>query len=308
MGFDERVRALTRVGRYDAKARETAGRRLLATLALSVLLAGMLAALGLAMLVPLVLVAATLVGIAGAVKALLERSPAPVLPATSRAPRLVFPRQQIARRLRSSRIAVARLSHGVLAQARVQAPRLAGAVVTAVRQADAGCEQALKRGLHAVARLPRLLLRLRAELGSRQAQLQPNLRRQEASRLNAQGSQFRRQGQYARAAERHRAALETLRELGDRRAEALTLNNLALAIEHTGDGGTAVDLFEEAAGILGDLRDKESEGQVIANLGLAQRRCGRRDEGTNLLQSALEKLSPDSSAYRAVEAELRRAS
>jgi tetratricopeptide (TPR) repeat protein len=120
--------------------------------------------------------------------------------------------------------------------------------------------------------------------------------------------QLRRRGAYSEAAAEHRAALEILRALGDQRSVALTLNNLALTVSHDGDDSTAVALFEEAATILGELGDDQVEGQVMANLGLTHRRHGRSEEANNVLQLALTKLTPASTAYHQVEAELRRAS
>jgi hypothetical protein len=54
----------------------------------------------------------------------------------------------------------------------------------------------------------------------------PSVRAQE---LNELGAQLRREGEPEQAAQRHRAALEIVRDLGDQQAEALTLNNLGLA-------------------------------------------------------------------------------
>jgi tetratricopeptide (TPR) repeat protein len=130
----------------------------------------------------------------------------------------------------------------------------------------------------------------------------------EALRLNAEGTQHRRHGRYDAAVDCHRRALEILRDLGDRRTVALTQSNLALALSHAGDDESAIELFEEAAAALRDLGDSEHEAQVMANLGLVHRRHGRREEGDNVLELALSKLSPESSAYHTIEAELRRAS
>jgi len=130
----------------------------------------------------------------------------------------------------------------------------------------------------------------------------------EAIRLNALGTQHRRSGRYDEAVETHRQALEILLALGDRRYVALTQSNLALALSHAGDDDWAVGLFEEAAATLGELGDEEGEARIMANLGVTHRRHGRRDAGDNVLELALSKLSPDSSAYQAIEAELRRAS
>jgi tetratricopeptide (TPR) repeat protein len=128
-----------------------------------------------------------------------------------------------------------------------------------------------------------------------------------ALRLNELGAQLRREGDHARAAEQHRAALAIVRDLGDRRAEALTLNNLALALAHTDGVAVAVRHFEEALVVFRELGDEELEGQVIANLGFVRRRQGREEDADNLLHAALGKLAPESSAYRQVEAQLRRA-
>jgi tetratricopeptide (TPR) repeat protein len=128
----------------------------------------------------------------------------------------------------------------------------------------------------------------------------------DALRANAAGSQLRRAGAHAEAAEQHRVALELYRSVGDRRAEALTLNNLALALDRAGDSAS-LELFEEAATILGDLGEEEREGQVIANLALAFRRRGRDEQSGEVLEVALGKLNPESQEYRKLE-ELRRAS
>jgi hypothetical protein len=134
----------------------------------------------------------------------------------------------------------------------------------------------------------------------------PVARDKEALRVNAAGTQLRREGAYMEAAEQHRAALAVFRELGDRRSEALTLNNLALALDRAGDPG-ALDLFEESAAILGELGENQQEGEVIANLALAFRRRGSEERSAEVLELALEKLNPESQAYQKVEG-LRRAS
>jgi tetratricopeptide (TPR) repeat protein len=132
-------------------------------------------------------------------------------------------------------------------------------------------------------------------------------RQHQALRLNELGAQLRRRGDHELAAEQHRAALAIVRDLGDRRAEALTLNNLALALAQTADA-MALQHFEQSLDVLRELGDEEHEGQVIANLGFVHRRQGRSEEADTLLQEALDKLPPGSSAYRQVEEQLCRAS
>jgi tetratricopeptide (TPR) repeat protein len=161
-------------------------------------------------------------------------------------------------------------------------------------------------------------LQYRADIVSHRARALVEIRQREragvdqhrqALRLNAFGVQLRRDGDREQAAEQHRAALAIVRELGDRRAEALTLNNLALAVVHTEGGvAAAVKDFEQALIILRELGDEEHEGQVIANLALVRRRQGRDEDAESLLNAALDKLPPESSAYRRVEEQLRRAS
>jgi tetratricopeptide (TPR) repeat protein len=133
--------------------------------------------------------------------------------------------------------------------------------------------------------------------------------RREARRLNTLGAQLRREGAYDQAAEQHRAALAIVRELGDEHAEAMTLNNLALALVHT-DGGVpaAIEGFEHALDLLRGLRDEVHEGQVIANIASVRRRQGRDEDADSLLNAALDKLPPESEAYRQIEEQLRRAS
>lgn len=145
-------------------------------------------------------------------------------------------------------------------------------------------------------------------LSGRLARRRPALGTQDAVRLNELGAELRRRGEHERAAEQHRVALEIARDAGDEQAEALTLNSLALALAQAGAEAEAVRHLEHARVVLHELGDEEHEGQVIANLGLVYRRQGLSDEAELLFQEALERLPPESWAYRQVEAELRRAS
>jgi tetratricopeptide (TPR) repeat protein len=130
----------------------------------------------------------------------------------------------------------------------------------------------------------------------------------QAIRLNAVGTQHRRSGRYDEAVECHRRALQILRALGDLRGVALTQSNLALALSRAGNDDWSVGLLEEAAAMLRELGDEEHEAQIMANLGVTHRRHGRREQGDNVLELALSKLSPASTAYQEIAAELRRAS
>ena len=157
----------------------------------------------------------------------------------------------------------------------------------------------------AAALTSRILWRLLALL----QRLRPrSLDRRRARWLNERGARLRRAGDPGQAAEQHRLALAIVRDLGDRHAEALTLNSLGLALAHAGADAAALQRFEEALAVLRTLGDTEHEGQVIANIGAVHGRQGRGEEAVSLLHAALDKLPPQSSAYRRVEQQLRRAS
>jgi tetratricopeptide (TPR) repeat protein len=132
--------------------------------------------------------------------------------------------------------------------------------------------------------------------------------RRRALRLNARGTELRRAGNPEQAAAQHRVALAIVRDLGDQQAEAMTLNNLALALAQDGAEDAALVHLEQALTVLRALGDEEHEGQVIANLGFVHGRQGHQEEAVHLLHEALDKLPPESLAYRQVEEQLLRAS
>jgi tetratricopeptide (TPR) repeat protein len=133
-------------------------------------------------------------------------------------------------------------------------------------------------------------------------------RGKEAGRLNARGVELRRQGDATAAVEAHRAALEIAHSAGDPSTEAMTLNNLALALAHTGDERAAIDHFDASVTLLREINDEHHEGQVLANLGFLHGRSGRQEQAVYCLEAALDRLEPDSRAFRHVQEQLRRAS
>jgi tetratricopeptide (TPR) repeat protein len=132
--------------------------------------------------------------------------------------------------------------------------------------------------------------------------------RRRAVELNKHGTELRRSGRPAAAAELHLEALEIVQSLHDDRAQAKTLNSLALALAANGETDSAVERFEESLSILRERPDDPGEGEVIANLGFTLLRQGDDEHARELLSEALEKLPPESRAAHKVEAELRRAS
>jgi tetratricopeptide (TPR) repeat protein len=316
MSFADRMNTLwRRVGARSGEGRRLR-RRLGAGAALATLLGGFLAAIGfVVVLVVALAVVVTGLGVAAATAAIARYAPA----LRARWPRWLERLERQGGRLRAAMLGLVR---ALIAWTRVATSRAVQATRWALRRVRARAPQVaaasselasqatlkVASGRRAAAVRLRPLAALPQRVGRSPSTAQTVRRRREALRLNAFGVQLRRSGSHAEAAERHRAALEILRQLDDRRAVALTLNNLALALSHNGDDAAAVGLFEEAAALLRELGDQEHEGQVIANLGLAHRRHGRREEADDVLEIALTKLAPASTAYRTVEAELRRAS
>ena len=267
-------------------------RRLLAGGALTLLMSGLLTAVGLGMVVVAVAAAVLVVVAAGA---------------AARAVHAYGP--GVRRRCLGVAASVRRRSAIAFALAR---RRLAAG-------ARAGAEQASRGRRHLATSAAATTTRAReraatwmvehAQSRSQSAEPPPAIDlHREALRLNGAGTRQRRNGALADAIALHGRALQILEVLDDRRTVALTQNNLALALSQVGDDERAVALFEQAAATLHELGEDEHEGQIIANLGLAHRRYGRHEECADVLQLALEKLPPASQAYATVEAELKRAS
>ena len=268
--------------------REQLRRRVLAFAGIWFLLAGMLAALGVTIVLFASLAVALVLGVAVAALWLIRR-------------------YELGRAIRVARPSIERASEKV----RPSIKQASGKVRPSIEHASRKLRSSLDE-LDARQRLGRLAngaaqqARHALEVRPRQPAA-PDPRRQ-ARRLNEVGAQLRREGDYEGAAEQHRSALAIVRELDDPRTEALTLNNLALALVHTGSVSVAVEHFEQALVLLREVGDERHEGQVIANLGFVRRRQGRDEDARSLLTAALDKLPPESSAYRQVEEQLRRAS
>ena len=184
---------------------------------------------------------------------------------------------------------------GMPSRANTLAVRAVRSYAIAVYRVQAWTAQAIAAGIRMAAK-------------ARRPGARPPQESRQARQLNALGAQLRRQGEHEQAAEQHLVALEIVRDLGDEQAEAMTLNNLALALAHAGEEAKAVEHLEQAREVLHELGDEEHEAQVIANLGIVHRRQGRADVAETLLHEALQKLPPESTAYRQVEKELLRAS
>jgi tetratricopeptide (TPR) repeat protein len=283
--------------------RDRLRRRLLAFAGLSLLLTGLLAAasfvvIALATFGALLLLMLAAVGISMLRRIPFRRGLRAVRVSTSRAFRALTPRVHgLGIRRRLQRLGVRAL--GAVGRAPGRINRFLVLVIRSYALAVCWLQLRIAQ-----------ILRPDGRLATSLSRLKPNRigRSRQALALNERGARLRREGAHAEAAEQHRIALAIVRDLGDERAEALTLNNLALALAQGGAEAEAVQLFEEALGVLRQLGDETHEGPVIANLGIVHRRQGHSEEAVLLFHEALGKLPPESSAYRQVEKELRRAS
>jgi tetratricopeptide (TPR) repeat protein len=276
--------------------REQTRRRVLAFTGVWLLLAGLLTALS---LVVVVLIASTLMLVVGLAAGGLRRYPIRKL---SRAAAGSATRTGRALGARLRKVGVRRHLRPARERARnvgTNAPRRGRALLLRAGQAYA----VAVRSVHVrTVRLHRPVLPVPTL-----TRTTPGLERQ-ALHLNELGAQLRREGESEQAAEQHRVALAIVRDLGDQHAEALTLNNLGLALAQGGAEESAVQHLEQAVTVLRELGDEEHEGQVIANLGFVHRRQGHSETAVTLLHEALDKLPPESPAYRKVEEHLSRAS
>jgi hypothetical protein len=301
----DRINTLWSLLRASSAEGRRARHRLAAGASLTILMSGLLTAIGLGIVV-LALASFVLVVVGGA-------AVARVLSAHSPSVRLLGGRIAFAV-VRRSGIVVADARTGLRRVLRLAWSVLVWLCLRGPRYAQVCADRASRAGRHLVTSGASVLTRMRETVEQRERhrsslqRSQPIDLHREALRLNASGTRRRRSGAYAEAVELHHLALEILHGLDDPRAVALTQNNLALALSHVGDDSTAIALFEEAAATLRQLGEEEHEGRIFANLGLAHRRHGRYEQSENVLQLALTKLTPTSRAYETVEAEVRRAS
>ncbi len=98
---------------------------------------------------------------------------------------------------------------------------------------------------------------------------------------------FDRLGYRAEWLTTHRIALDSVRELGDRRGEAWVLNNLGMVLgqQHVND---AVGYFEQALAILRETGDREGQARAANNLAFCYVILGRYEEAVPALLDALE--------------------
>ena len=98
---------------------------------------------------------------------------------------------------------------------------------------------------------------------------------------------FDRLGYRAECATTHRTALESAREIGDRRGEAWVLNNLGMVLADQ-RADDALCYFEQALAIHSETGNERGQAQAANNLARAHQLLGRHEEAIAALESALD--------------------
>jgi DNA-binding SARP family transcriptional activator/Tfp pilus assembly protein PilF len=97
---------------------------------------------------------------------------------------------------------------------------------------------------------------------------------------------FNSRGNWAECITTHRVALDSVRQVGNRRGEAWVLNNLGNALGVTRDPEGIAHL-ERSIAIRHEMADRLGEGQATNNLADAYQHMGRADEALDLYQRGL---------------------
>jgi DNA-binding SARP family transcriptional activator/Tfp pilus assembly protein PilF len=96
---------------------------------------------------------------------------------------------------------------------------------------------------------------------------------------------FNRRGNWADCITTHRIALDSAREVGNRKGEGWVLNNLGEALEFAG-ASEGVGCLEQALAIRRQIGDRWGEAQTSNNLADAYMALGRKDEAFSMMRRA----------------------
>ena len=119
----------------------------------------------------------------------------------------------------------------------------------------------------------------------------PNSKRQAAERatlLLELGIERGRLGSLVEAVSHFEQALETFREIGDRRREGVTLGNLGLAWSALGEPRRAIEFYEQRLSIAREVGDRWGEARVLGNLGTAWHALGEPRRAVEFYRKQLE--------------------
>jgi tetratricopeptide (TPR) repeat protein len=115
----------------------------------------------------------------------------------------------------------------------------------------------------------------------------PDARWGEGIYLSNLGESWRAMGDVRRAIALHKEALETNREVGDRRSEGYTLCNLGKAYATLGDHDRALKTFDESLDVARDSKDQQCEGYAMFERSRSLWAVGMRKEAIETAGDAL---------------------
>ncbi|MGB5963121.1 MAG: CHAT domain-containing tetratricopeptide repeat protein [Coleofasciculaceae cyanobacterium] len=112
-------------------------------------------------------------------------------------------------------------------------------------------------------------------------------RKMEADRLNKQGIQQHKTGQFEAALQSWQQALIICQEIKNRQCEGAVLGNLGNAYHSLGDYAKATDYHQQRLAIAREIKDRLGEGQSLGNLGNAYHYLGDYAKAIDYHQQSL---------------------
>lgn len=115
----------------------------------------------------------------------------------------------------------------------------------------------------------------------------PEALREKAQTYQLLGAIYDLRGQFALSIECEQQALETYRQLDDRRGTAAMLNNQGVGAFIRGDYLQAAQKYQEALALAGEIGSRDRESIFLSNLGGARTRLGLHEQAESDLRRAI---------------------
>jgi len=109
----------------------------------------------------------------------------------------------------------------------------------------------------------------------------------EIEKLNKQGLQQYRQGQFQKALENFQQALSISKQINDRFREGRSLNNIGLVYDSLGQYNKALEFYQQSLRIRKEVRDQSGEGTTLNNIGVVYEGVGQYLKALEFYQQAL---------------------
>ena len=161
-----------------------------------------------------------------------------------------------------------------------------------VRPAPASAGSTMPTAVPALASREQALAWARAERASLLACLDHATRTGQHARVIALtaglAGLLRRDGPWADAVARHKAAIDATEHLGDRLGQAGALTDLGVVRRMTDDYPAAAQALDQALDIYRDLGDRLGQGNALSSLGVVRRMTGEYPAAAQALEQALD--------------------